>query len=264
MVSRSRWRAGLTGALLLLAGVALVGCGGGSREADEVIEQPVEDLYNTAIDLTAARQYVSAAEAFEEVERQHPYSQWATRSMFMAAYAYYEARRYDEAILAARRFVDLHPGNDNVPYALYLIGMSYYEQISDVGRDQQMTGDAQRAFTELVQRFPDTVYARDARLKLDLVHDHLAGKEMEVGRFYLDRRRYVAAINRFERVLEDFQTTTHVPEALHRMVEAYTALGVREEAFRYASVLGYNYPGSVWYERTYALVTDDRLPPIRG
>jgi outer membrane protein assembly factor BamD len=240
-----------------------VACGGGSREP-EYVERPVEELYNTAIDLAADRNFLSAAQAFEEVERQHPYSQWATRSMFMAAYSYYEARRYDEAILAARRFVDLHPGNENVPYALYLIGVSYYEQISDVGRDQQMTADAQRALTDLVQRYPDTPYARDAQLKLDLVRDHLAGKEMNVGRFYLERRQYVAAINRFSAVIERFQTTTHVPEALHRLVEAYTALGVRDEAFRYASVLGYNYPGSVWYERSYALVTDDRLPPIRG
>ncbi len=249
--------------MVVVAGFALVACGGVTREP-EFVEQPVEDLYNTAIDLTANRNFNAAALAFEEVERQHPYSQWATRSMFMAAYAYYEARRYDEAILAARRFVDFHPGNENVPYALYLIGMSYYEQISDVGRDQQMTADAQRAFTDLVQRYPDTSYARDARLKLDLVRDHLAGKEMEVGRFYLNRRQYVAAINRFNRVIDEFQTTTHVPEALHRLVEAYTALGVRDEAYRYAAVLGYNYPGSPWYERTYGLVLDERLPPIRS
>ena len=249
--------------MLVLMSFGLVACGGGTREP-EFVERPVEELYNTAIDLAASRNFNGAAQAFEEVERQHPYSQWATRSMFMAAYSYYGARRYDDAILAARRFVDFHPGNENVPYALYLIGMSYYEQISDVGRDQQMTADAQRAFTDLVQRFPDTPYARDAQLKLDLVRDHLAGKEMEVGRFYLNRRQYVAAINRFQVVVDDFQTTTHVPEALHRLVEAYTALGVRDEAFRYASVLGYNYPGSVWYERTYGLVTDDRLPPIRS
>ncbi|TVQ32131.1 MAG: outer membrane protein assembly factor BamD [Geminicoccaceae bacterium] len=254
----------MTAAVLLgLAGLGLSACGGGSREP-EVVERPVEELYNAAMDLAANRQFLTAARAFEEVERQHPYSVWATRSMFMAAYALYEARRYDEAILAARRFVDFHPGNENVPYALYLIAMSYYEQISDVGRDQQMTANAQQAFTDLVQRFPNSVYARDAQLKLDLVRDHLAGKEMKVGRFYLNRRQYVAAINRFRVVLDEFQTTTHVPEALHRLVEAYTALGVRDEAFRYAVVLGYNYPGSPWYERTYRLVTDDRLPPIRS
>jgi outer membrane protein assembly factor BamD len=252
-----------TATLLVLLGLTLGACGGGTREP-EYVERSVEELYNTAMDLAANRSYVSAAQAFEEVERQHPYSTWATRSMFMAAYSYYEARRYDEAIIAAQRFVDFHPGNENVPYALYLIGLSYYEQISDVGRDQRMTADAQRAFQELVRRYPETDYARDAQLKLDLVRDHLAGKEMSVGRFYLERRQYVAAINRFQQVLTEYQTTTHVPEALHRMVEAYTALGIRDEALRYASVLGYNYPGSVWYERTYALMLDDSLPPIRS
>jgi outer membrane protein assembly factor BamD len=251
-------------AAALLAVLTLAACGGSSNERPEYVERPVDELYNTAQDLLDEGEYGDAAVAFEEVERQHPYSTWATRSMFMSAYAYYEAQQYDNAILSAERFIEWNAGSEYVPYAQYLIGMSYYERISDVGRDQKMTSDAQREFTELVRRYPQTPYARDAGLKLDLINDHLAGKEMEVGRFYLKRKDYVAAINRFNRVVEQYQTTTHVPEALHRLVEAYMALGLRDEAVRNASVLGYNYPGSVWYERTYALVTDPSLPSLRG
>ena len=250
-------------AVLAAVVVAVAACAGGD-DRPEYVERPVEDLYNEAMDLVEGGNYAEAAAAFEEVERQHPYSRWATRAMFMAAYSYYEARRYDDAILAAERFIDWNAGSDQVPYAQYLVGMSYYERISDVGRDQRMTARADEAFTELTRRFPNTRYARDAELKLDLIRDHLAGKEMEVGRFYLERNQYVAAINRFQRVLAEYQTTTHVPEALHRMVEAYTALGVMDEARRYAAVLGYNYPGSEWYERTYALVTDPDLPPVKS
>ncbi len=248
--------------LVALGLAALLAACGGGNEQPEYVERPVDELYNTAQDQLQTGDFVGAAIAFEEVERQHPYSQWATRSMFMSAYAYYEAQRYDDAILAAERFIDWNAGSEYVPYAQYLIGMSYYERISDVGRDQQMTGDAQREFTELVQRYPETDYARDAELKLDLIRDHLAGKEMEVGRFYLERMDFVAAINRFENVLSNYQTTTHVPEALHRMVEAYMSLGIRDEAYRNAAILGHNYPGSVWYERTYALMTDANLPPL--
>ena len=171
----------------------------------------------------------------------------------MSAYAFYGANEYDEAISAARRFIDLHPGHKDVAYAYYLIGVSYYEQISDVGRDQKMTEDALAAFDELIRRFPDTQYARDAEIKADLTRDHLAGKEMEIGRYYLRRGEYVAAINRFNNVVGRYQTTTHVPEALHRLTEAYMALGIQEEARRTASVLGYNFPGSQWYQDSYAL-----------
>jgi len=250
--------------LALAVALLLVAACAGGNDRPEYVERPVEELYNQAQDLMEAGDYVEAAVAFEEVERQHPYSRWATRAMFMSAYSYYAARRYDDAILAAERFIDWNAGSENVPYARYLIGMSYYERISDVGRDQQMTSEAEAAFTQLVERYPQTTYARDAGLKLDLIRDHLAGKEMTVGRFYLDRNQYVAAINRFQRVLAQYETTTHVPEALHRMVEAYSALGVMDEARRYASVLGYNYPGSVWYERSYALVTDPELPPVQS
>jgi outer membrane protein assembly factor BamD len=171
----------------------------------------------------------------------------------MSAYAFYEANDYDEAVAAAQRFIDLHPGNQDVAYAYYLIGVAHYEQISDVGRDQKMTELALDAFDELIRRFPDSRYARDAEIKADLARDHLAGKEMEIGRYYLRRGEYVAAINRFNNVIDRYQTTTHVAEALHRLTEAYLALGVQQEARRTASVLGYNFPGSQWYQDSFDL-----------
>ncbi len=248
--------------LLLLLVLAPVACGG-SRE-NPYADRPVDELYTTAQDLLDKGEFREAGRAFEEVERQHPYSQWAVRSQLMAAYSYYEANDYEEAIAAARRFIELHPGNPDTPYAHYLIGMSYYERISDVQRDQEMTEEAMKAFEELIRRFPDTDYARDARLKMDLARDHAAGKHMEIGRYYQKRGQYVGAINRFRTVVEQFQTTTHVPEALHRLTECYLALGVREEAQNAAAVLGYNFPGSPWYERSYALLQGERLAPARA
>ena len=231
----------------------LVGCSGNGDDGDYV-ERPVEELYNEAQDLLENGEPRQAGLAFEEVERQHPYSQWATRAQLMSAYAFYEANNYDEAIAAAERFVELHPGHEDVPYAYYLIGISYYEQISDVGRDQKMTERALEAFDELVRRFPDSRYARDGELKADLARDHLAGKEMSIGRYYLRRGQYLAAINRFRNVVERYQTTTHVPEALHRLTESYLALGLQQEAQKNAAVLGYNFPSSVWYQDSYALL----------
>lgn len=237
---------------ILATVLAVAACSGASEE--EYVERPVEELYNDALDKLQAGNATQAGRAFEEVERQHPYSQWATRAQLMSAYAYYDAGDYDEAVAAARRFIDLHPGHKDVAYAYYLIGISHYEQISDVGRDQKMTEQALAAFDELIRRFPNSEYARDASLKADLARDHLAGKEMAIGRYYLRRGKYVAAINRFRNVIERYQTTTHVPEALHRLTEAYLALGIDEEAQRAAAVLGYNFPDSRWYQDSYALV----------
>jgi outer membrane protein assembly factor BamD len=237
---------------MIAASAVLAGCSGSKQ--DEYVERPVEELYNQAQDLLEAGDDKSAGQAFEEVERQHPYSQWATRAQLMSAYAYYEANSYDEAVAAAQRFIELHPGHQDVPYAYYLIGISYYEQISDVGRDQKMTEQALAAFDELRRRFPDSEYAKDAELKADLARDHLAGKEMSIGRYYLRRGQYLAAINRFRNVVERYQTTTHVPEALHRLTEAYLALGLDQEAQKNAAVLGYNFPSSPWYQDSYALL----------
>jgi outer membrane protein assembly factor BamD len=238
---------------LLLGVILALGACASSSDQEDYVEEPVDDLYNRAMDLLQQGSDRQAARAFEEVERQHPYSEWATRAQLMSAYAFYEANDYDEAVAAARRFIDLHPGNKDVAYAYYLIGQSHYEQISDVGRDQKMTELSLEAFDELIRRFPDSRYARDAEIKADLARDHLAGKEMEIGRYYLRRGEYVAAVNRFNNVINRYQTTTHVAEALHRLTEAYLALGVQEEARRTASVLGYNFPGSPWYRDSYDL-----------
>lgn len=250
-------RAGVIGGLL----VAVAACGSTGERPYE--ERPVDDLYNDAKDSLESGNFADAASLFEEVERQHPYSPWARKAQMMAAYAYYEADRYDEAIAAIDRYIGLHPAAPDVPYALYLKGISYYEQMSDVGRDQRMTERARDAFEELINRFPTSEYARDARLKLDLTVDHLAGREMNVGRFYLRQGHYLAAINRFRRVLEDYQTTTHVPEALHRLAEAYTALGLDDEARKMAAILGHNFPGSEWYVDSYQLVENEQIRPQR-
>lgn len=239
--------------LVLLLPLLLMACSDGEDIA-EAQSADVETLYNEAYDDLAQQSYKNAISAFEEVERQHPSSEWAVRSQIMAAYAAYRANDYPQAISILERFVRLHPSNVNTPYAYYLIGLSYYEQISDVGRDQKMTELALQALTDVVRRFPDTEYARDAKLKLDLTYDHLAGKEMQVGRYYLVRDEYLAAINRFRYVVENYETTSHVPEALHRLVEAYLSIGVEEEAQAYAAVLGANFPGSQWYRDSYALM----------
>jgi outer membrane protein assembly factor BamD len=241
---------------LFLGAMLSLGACASSRDQEDYVEEPVDQLYNRAMDFMQQGNDREAARAFEEVERQHPYSEWATRAQLMAAYAFYEANAYDEAVAAAQRFIDLHPGNRDVAYAYYLVGMSYYEQISDVGRDQKMTELALQSFDELVRRFPQSRYARDAEVKADLTRDHLAGKEMEIGRYYLRRGQFVAAINRFNNVVNRYQTTTHVEEALHRLTESYLALGVQEEARRTASVLGYNFPGSEWYQDSYSLLAE--------
>jgi len=239
---------------LVVAGLAACA----SKEREEYVERPVEQIYNEGVDALATDRYLTAARAFGEVERQHPYSTWATKAQLMAAYAYYQANKYDDAIVAVDRFIQLNPSNRDVGYAYYLKAISYYEQITDVQRDARMTELAMGALEEVVRRFPDTPFARDARLKIDLTNDHLAGKEMEVGRYYMRRGQYVGAINRFKLVLDRFQTTSHVPEALHRLVEAYTALGLSGEAEKAAAILGHNYPGSDWYQDSYGLVTTGR------
>ena len=238
-------------------GLLLAACSG--TEEAEYVERPVGEIYNEAMDLLEAGNYIAAATSFDEVERQHPYSKWATKAQIMSAYAHYEQTQYDDAILALDRFIEIHPGNKNVAYAYYLKGLSYYEQISDVARDQRMTEGALAAFEELTSRFPDSEYSRDARLKIDLAKDHLAGKDMNVGRFYLRAGHHLAAIGRFRRVIEEFGTTTHVPEALLRLTEAYLELGVIEEARYTAAVLGHNYPNSEWYLDSFTLLADEGI-----
>ncbi|HEY1260507.1 MAG TPA: outer membrane protein assembly factor BamD [Stellaceae bacterium] len=250
--------------LLAVPVLALAACGGDKKDA--YIEKPVDDLYNQAMDQMVEERYAESAKTFEAVESQHPYSVWATKGQLMAAYALYEAGSYGEAIVAADRFIQLHPGNRDVAYAYYLKAISYYVQITDVGRDQKITELALKALEDVVRRFPGSKYARDAQLKIDFTRDHLAGKEMEIGRYYLQRGQYLAAMNRFKRVIDNYQTTTHVPEALERLVECDLALGLKSEARRNAAVLGYNYPGNKWYIDGYELVTGTGNPgaPTQG
>jgi outer membrane protein assembly factor BamD len=254
---RSASRPLLLAALAAIAFAPLASCaGGGKKKADtRFIARDVDTLYTLARDRLDRRQYKIAAQLFDEVERQHPYSIWARRAELMSAYSYYLARDYNASIQSAQRFLSIHPGNRDAPYAYYLIAIDYYEQINDVTRDQKITQQALDALGELIRRYPDSRYAADARLKTDLVNDHLAGKEMEIGRFYQRRGQWLAAIIRFRVVIDKYQTTTHVPEALERLTESYLAMGVPVEAEKAAAVLGNNYPGSKWYGRAYTLIT---------
>lgn len=251
---------------LMVSVAALVLLGGCSGSTDEEIEkiteknETVDVLYETAFETFNKKQYPKAIEEFEEVERQHPYSEWAARAQVMAAYSAYRAGQFEDAVVILDRFVKLHPTHASTPYAYYLTALCYYTQISDVGRDQKMSENARAALRDVVERFPETDYARDAKIKLDLTEDHLAGKEMEIGRYYLKRNDYPAAINRFKFVIDHYQTTSHTPEALHRMVEGYLRLGVLPEAKKYAAVLGYNYPGSDWYKFSYEMMQGNLSP----
>ncbi len=240
--------------LFLLSSLLLVGCGSSGRKRLAYVERPAEKIYLEGYDKLGKRDWQNAGLLFDEVERQHPYSEWARRSMLMAAYASYEANKYSDAINAAQRFVALHPGSRSAPYAYYLIGICHFEQISDVGRDQSETAQALAALRQVIRRFPTSEYARDAQLKIDLTLDQLAGKDMTVGRWYLRRGYNLAAISRFQHVVDEYQTTSHAPEALHRLVEAYVGMGIMAEAVQVAAVLGYNYPGTDWYEDSYKLL----------
>lgn len=255
----------MRGAGRVLAAAAIVlglaACDLFDEEEDVYAEQPVEQLYNQALDQLVSANYQEAAKLFDEVERQHPYSVWASKAQVMAAFSHYQSNAYDDAINALDRFIQLHPGNQDIEYAYYLKAISYYEQISDVGRDQKMTQLALRSLDEVVRRFPESKYARDAALKIDLARDHLAGKHMNIGRYYQGKGEFLGAINRFRVVIQEYQTTTHVPEALHRLVECYVSLGIGQEAQATAAVLGHNFPGSDWYADSYALLTGVDLRP---
>jgi outer membrane protein assembly factor BamD len=242
-------------ALLCAVLATTAACGGGKAQKDVAyVARDVETLYAEAQRRLDRGNTLMAAGLFDEVERQHPYSPWARRAQLMSAFSYYIAKDYNKAIQNAQRFLTVHPGNKDAPYAYYLIALSYYEQISDVNRDQKITEQAQTALMEVNRRFPQSEYAADARLKLDLVTDHLAGKEMEIGRLYQRSGQWLAAAIRFRNVIEKYDTTNHTPEALYRLTESNLALGVPEEAVKYAAVLGANYPGTSWYERAYKLV----------
>ncbi len=221
---------------------------------------PVEETYNRGVDALNAQRYSTASTQFDQVEQFYPYSSWAVNSQLMQGYSEYLQNHYADAIGTLDRFIQLHPVHRDIAYAYYLRALSFYEQIADVQRDQKGTEEAMTALQEVANRFPDSAYGRDARLKIDLARDHLAGHEMQVGRYYEDQHLYAAAIGRFQRVVDNYQTTNHVPEALHRLTETYLALGLPDQARRTAAVLGHNYPGSRWYEDSYnQLIADGQV-----
>lgn len=241
--------------------ISLTACSSSEKDKkDEAPKTSAEILYNDAMDLMEEQRFKPAIKKFEQVEREFPFSRWSIRAEMMTAYGYYKMEDYDQAIPALEHFIKLHPGNKDVAYAYYLKALSYYERIADIRRDQEITKQAKHALQEVVARFPESDYARDAQLKLDLVEDHLAGKEIEIGRYYMKKGNTLAAINRYKRVVEKFKTTNHTDEALFRLTEAYVALGIFGEAQKYAAVLGHNYPESKWYEASYDLLRRN-VPP---
>ena len=227
-----------------------------------VIEEPADKLYNEGLYLLNDKQeYKSAAKKFEEVDRQHPYSDWARKSLIMSAFAYYQGGDYDESISAAKRYVTLHPGSPDAAYAQFLIGSSYFDRIPDISRDQERTEKAVAELEEVVRKFPNTEYAISAKKKIDIARDQLAGKEVDIGRWYMQKKDYTGAINRFKVVVTRYQTTRHVEEALMRLTEAYMTLGIVDEAQTSAAVLGHNFPDSPWYQDAYNLVKARGLEP---
>lgn len=239
-------------ALTCLLSTLLMGC----QESDDAYNaRPVDDLYNEAQAYLKKGEYTKSAKSFAEIERQHPYSNWAVKAQLMAGYAYYQAKKYDEAIENFNVFIGLHPTHEDVAYAHYMIGICYYEQMPITERDQKTSEKSLDAFKEIINKYPDSKYAKDAKIKLDLIHDHLAGKEMDIGRFYEGQKNFLAASNRFKFVVEAYQTSSHAPEALYRLVECYLNLGLIDQAKATAAVLGHNYPGSNWYQEAYKLLT---------
>jgi outer membrane protein assembly factor BamD len=230
---------------------------------EEVIpDDPADKLYNEGLFLLNNKHdYKQAAKRFEEVDRQHPYSEWARKALLMSAYAHYEGTQYDDTIIAAKRYVTLHPGSPDAAYAQYLIGSSYFDQIPDISRDQQRTQRAMEALDEVVRKYPNTEYAVSAKKKIEVARDQLAGKEMDTARFFQKRKQYIAAINRFKVVITQYQTTRHVEEALMRLTESYMSLGIVNEAQTAAAVLGHNFPDSPWYKDAYNLVRGGGLEP---
>lgn len=240
--------------------VALTACGSKQEETPVATTLPsVETLYNNGLDALNERRFATATDQFNLVQQNYPYSVWASNAQLMAGYALYVQTKYTDALTVLDQFIQLHPAHRDIAYAYYLRALCYYEQIADISRDQKGTQEAYTALKEVVDRFPDTKYAQDAKLKMDLCVDHLAGKEMDIGRYYQKQHLYTAAIGRFQRVVDDYQTTNHVPEALARLVEVYLALGLKSEALRTAAVLGYNYPGSYWYQETYNQLSKDEI-----
>ncbi|CAO5681517.1 MAG: Outer membrane protein assembly factor BamD [Holosporales bacterium] len=241
--------------LLKVAPVALLLAACADQEQN-FAEQPADKIFKEANDLLEKKSYKNAAKVFAEVEKNHPYSDFAVRAQLLSAYAFYLDNSYEEATEAFGVFIQLHPSHKDVAYAYYMRGMCAYEQIPIVQRDQGSAEEAMKFFNELTSRFPDSKYAKDAQSKIILLKDHLAGKEMDIGRYYMSTYSYVAAINRFKNIIDQYSQTNHVGEALYRLVEAYIALGIKDQAQVYAAILGKNYKNSRWYEKAYALINN--------
>jgi outer membrane protein assembly factor BamD len=248
--------------LVIVAGCSTWGNLFGDKDEAAAPDEPADRLYNEGLYLlNEKKEYEDAAKKFEEVDRQHPYSEWARKALLMSAYAYYELDKYDDAIITAKRYVTLHPGTPDAAYAQYLIGVSFFDQIPDVSRDQGRTERALSALEEVVRKYPNTEYAASARRKIEGARDQLAAKEMNVGRYYQGKKDFIAAINRFKMVVTQYQTTRHVEEALMRLTECYLTLGIVTEAQTAAAVLGHNFPDSPWYKDAYWLVKGSGFEP---
>ena len=224
-------------------------------------DKAAEEIFNSGEKEILRKRYGDAAEKFKEVERLYPYSDWSKRALIMQVYALHKDQAYENVVSAANRFIEFYPNDKDVSYAYYLIGLSYYDQVLEIGRDQKLTQEALAIFKLIIEEYPNSEYASSSQIKFDFLRDHLASKEMEVGRYYLKRKHFVSAINRFRRVIEDFSTTSHVPEALHRLVEANLSLGFFDEAQTAGAILGYNYKSTEWYERTFELLQSEGLQP---
>jgi outer membrane protein assembly factor BamD len=261
-VRSGQLRIGLRGAVLAVCVLAAGACSMFDKDTTVLPDDPADKLYNEGLYLlNQKKDYRAAAKRFEEVDRQHPYSEWARKSLLLSAYAHYEGKQYEDAVSAAKRYVTLHPASGDAAYAQYIIGSAYYDQIPDVTRDQQRTERAIAALDEVSRKFPNTEYAASAKRKLAVARDQIAAKEMTTGRYYLERRDYTGAINRFKVVVTQYQTTRHVEEALMRLAECYLALGIVQEAQTAAAVLGHNFPDSRWYKDAYALVKSGGVEP---
>ncbi len=236
--------------------IAIIFIASCSSPNTEYKERGVDEIYNHAHGLLEKEEYTMAAKEFNEVDRQHPYSSWATKAQLMAAYSFFESQKYNDAIDNLDIFIQLHPGHEDIAYAYYLLAMCYYEQIPTIDRDQKFTRKAKQSLDELIKRYPKSKYSRDAKIKLDLVIDHLAGHEMEVGRYYQTAWNFLAAMNRFKHVVSHYETTSHAPEALYRLVEVYLSLGMLEEAQMVAAILNSNFQDSFWYKDAYDLLQE--------
>ena len=241
--------------------IILLNACSGNKDESSYRERSLDKIYNNALDQLMSGDYDEASKEFDEVERQHPYSVWSRKAVILSAYSRYIRNEYELAIDSLNRYIELYPASNDIPYAYYLIALCYYEQIIDTKRDQTQSLLAYDALKEVVNRFPDSDYSRDSIYKIQLVEDHLAGKEMEVGRTYLSLKQYLAAALRFKKVIKDYDTTSHTPEALARMIEIYIILGVKKEVITNSSVLSYNFPDSEWYEYAYKLLKKNRLIP---